>query len=308
MRMATRKVRVTRSDQLRALTSRTVAMTLRASVFLSSLAFSPSPAEAQCAQWDASIKWTIQQDNGFSLAMRLQQNGTVLTGRATQQGERGQSGSVEGSLRGNQFKVLISWANGDTSVYVGAVRTDGRLDGVTHRVADPSLKVAWHSIRPLKCAPATVPASPAAAAAPAETPNTVNRGPIKSVGKRAAPNWDVSGSWQMNQSNGPAVSLQLKQTGTGVTGAATSGKIQGAVRGWVSGDQFNVRITWRGTATIVTKVDIVGAYEGWIGPQGVIAGTAVDESKSSSAAVNWSSSSSMKRYGEAANSQTDPHS
>jgi hypothetical protein len=80
--------------------------------------------------------------------------------------------------------------------------------------------------------------------------------PVQAADGLIPPKWDVSGSWQINQSNGPAIALQLKQSGDQVTGSATSGGIKGTVlTGTVIDDELRLRITWRGTATVITKVD-----------------------------------------------------
>ncbi len=155
---------------------------------------SPSRAEAQCAQWDASGDWILHQDNGFSLYMHLQQNGMGVTGTALSTTgkynvwpipqDKGTKGSVYGNVQDTDFTVQIHWENGDIAVYRGNIGHDsktgqaGKLGGYTYRAKDPSHKVHWDRNGAMQCAQT----APAPAPAPAAPPR-----PIKHVGKPTKP-------------------------------------------------------------------------------------------------------------------------
>src|SRR4051812_17468796 len=81
--------------------------------------------------------------------------------------------------------------------------------------------------------------------------------------------WDVSGRWDIKQSNGFTVHLVLTQHGTRING---SGKTSTAglhgLHGNIIGDDFYLEITW--------GPDAQGVYRGKVGPSGRIDGTTYD--------------------------------
>ena len=98
--------------------------------------------------------------------------------------------------------------------------------------------------------------------------------------------WDVSGRWDIKQSNGYTVHLNLTQHGTRING---SGKTLTAglhgLHGNIQGNDFFVQITW--------GPDAIGIYRGKVGPEGRIDGTTYDE-KSPGSKANWFSTTAMK--------------
>ena len=97
------------------------------------------------------------------------------------------------------------------------------------------------------------------------------------------PQWDVSGKWNIEQENPTAhVELDLKQSGTEVTGTAKYNGAPGKVKGTVVGDDFNVEIS-----------DATGkhVFSGKIGP-GRVAG--VTTAPGASEPTVWYSTSEMK--------------
>lgn len=79
--------------------------------------------------------------------------------------------------------------------------------------------------------------------------------------------WDVSGKWNIEQENPTAhVELDLKQSGTEITGTARYDGTPGKVKGTIVGEDFNVEIS---TATgshlfrgVVGPARIAGATSG----------------------------------------------
>ena len=99
----------------------------------------------------------------------------------------------------------------------------------------------------------------------------------------ACPQWDVSGKWDIEQENPTArVELDVKQSGTEVTGTAKYNGAPGKVKGTVVGDDFSVEIS-----------DAAGkhVFSGKIGP-GRIAG--VNSAPGASGPTVWYSTSAMK--------------
>jgi hypothetical protein len=121
------------------------------------------------------------------------------------------------------------------------------------------------------------------------------------------PQWDVSGQWTLEQSNGATVSMNLRQNGTSLTGTAAhtnasvgkgggipgfesfgvnGARVEGAVSGNIAGNDFYAEISWDGGK-------LVGVYRGKVAPQGRLEGTTYDKAKTSSKAT-WFSTSAMK--------------
>lgn len=103
--------------------------------------------------------------------------------------------------------------------------------------------------------------------------------------------WDVSGEWQIVQSNKWIAGMALSQSGTEVTGTArdvleayigNGPKIP--VNGTMVGNKFNLTVYWKGGR--------VGAYRGTVDAGGGMKGTTYDKSQPSVRAT-WYSNRSM---------------
>jgi hypothetical protein len=97
--------------------------------------------------------------------------------------------------------------------------------------------------------------------------------------------WDLTGKWYINQTNGFDVIFQIVQTGTQLSGDAwyyaknNSDGRHGSLEGHLNGDLFVIVAHWDGAGA--------GEYSGYITPKGLIAGNTTDLSNTSSRA-RWS--------------------
>ena len=176
-------------------------------LLLCALAFalSASSVRAQCAQWDVSGQWELQQSNGFTVQVDLHQNGKTVTGTASftyvkpaggvlgafQGGDPAtQRGSFSGNISGDDFYGQIGWTSGSVGIYRGKVGAQGRIDGTMYDKGAPSSRATWFSGEFMKCAGAPAANVPAPGVNPirktgkaklATPAPTVN--PIRKTGK-----------------------------------------------------------------------------------------------------------------------------
>ena len=136
----------------------------------------PSPAEAQCKQWNASGKWQLKQED-LVVRVDLRQDGkNKISGTAKYTNNRKQTlnGGVEGSLYGEILTLNMDWDDGSGGNYKGVVGATGMIKGdVAIDKNHPKIRVAWHSMQPLKCADTEAkekPSNSTAPAAPAQPP------------------------------------------------------------------------------------------------------------------------------------------
>ena len=136
----------------------------------------------------------------------------------------------------------------------------------------------------MKCAPA-VTVAPAQPTQPASS---------------QCPEWDVSGRWSLRQSDHITVQLDLRQTGTRLSGTAeysidVGGRPQtyfGTLKGEARNNNFSVRISWSNPGKQV------GLYIAKFDPQGRLNGTIQLESSGGGRNRDigtWSSVGEMKR-------------
>lgn len=120
----------------------------------------PTPTATACTQFDVSGTWQTSQGNGYNPSFAFQQSGTRISGTATvssAEAARGNyasnSGSISGTLVGNQLDVTVTWStrNGPISGrYTAAVAQtsagQGRLNGGN------AGGNSWNGSGPLRCA------------------------------------------------------------------------------------------------------------------------------------------------------------
>src|SRR5262245_20854669 len=136
----------------------------------------PSAAQADCAQWDLSGRWVIQQGNGIWVYVDLTQTGTDVRGTGTWWETPTKRGSITGTIDANGNILLnADWGG----VYRGGVGSDEIPGGSTFAVNDPGNQVGWRGDRAATC---QVVAEPSATTPPshAEEPNK----PVRKLGKR----------------------------------------------------------------------------------------------------------------------------
>ena len=130
-------------------------------LFLVLSAHAQDPRDDGPAIYDYSGTWSFNQDNGFVVTMELQQNGKVITGRASY--NAGRKGIARGTVTGrawtildrsgwgcgckiDQFFVEIAWHTG-VGVYSGfAPWGQAELKGETWPKGNPAGKVKWYTL------------------------------------------------------------------------------------------------------------------------------------------------------------------
>jgi hypothetical protein len=151
----------------------------------------PPAAQADCAQWDLSGHWEIQQRNGFTVHMDLTQTGTDVggTGSFTEVHDRppfgqfgaGTFGSITGTIDANGNILLnADWGG----VYRGGVGSDAFIGGDTFATNDPGNQVGWRGDRTATC-------QVAAAEPSATTPPSHAESPLEKSGVLKAPGSDI---------------------------------------------------------------------------------------------------------------------
>ena len=90
----------------------------------------PSAAQADCAQWDLSGHWVIQQGNGIFVYVDLTQTGTDVRGTGTWGEKPTKRGSITGTIDAN-----------------GNILLNADWGGVTHCIKAPDLTNAVQSAR-----------------------------------------------------------------------------------------------------------------------------------------------------------------
>ncbi len=134
------------------------------------LALLPSSVNAGCAfGWDVSGRWNIKQ-GPTTVTTNLRQNGNVVTGTAgyiipgrykstalglwgNSTNPRRVSGTVSGTITGDNFHVEVAWSNNTVGVYDGTFGPSGRIEGTVYGKEAPSKKVTWFSDRNMTCRP-----------------------------------------------------------------------------------------------------------------------------------------------------------
>jgi hypothetical protein len=118
------------------------------------LALHPISAQAQCAKWDASGDLKIKQHGQFAFDVKLEHKGKVITGTANSWiGSDGKTitGPVDGTIEGDDFRILILWNNYTVGVYTAKILPSGRLEGEGYERNSPNVRVPWHSETLLRC-------------------------------------------------------------------------------------------------------------------------------------------------------------
>jgi hypothetical protein len=189
-----------------------------------------SPTMALCPQWDLSGQWRIRQANGYTVDFDLTQSpdGNIRgSGRFVEKGE-GRSfdalfrGPVQGTMTGEHFTFVVSWADYKHGEYKGRVNADGTFAGTTLDLKSPSNATTWSlaSNRRAVCIAAATPPS----SAPPRQPHPPAQGPVKRIGK-------VSMGTAINDVdiyNGPGGEYRV----IGMMRAGTSGRVLDRREGW----------------------------------------------------------------------------
>jgi hypothetical protein len=137
----------------------------------------PDAAQADCAHWDISGHWVIQQGNGITVTMDLTQAGTDVQGTGSFGGTQG---SITGTIDNNNNILLNAEWGG---VYQGGVASDEIMRGSTFAVNDPGNLVQWSGDRKATCQVVEEPS--------ATTPPSHAESPLEKSGVLKAPGTDI---------------------------------------------------------------------------------------------------------------------
>ena len=130
----------------------------------------PPSVRAECARWDMSGEWTVDQGNGFRVVFYLTQTGDTITGNANYgMSQHQESKSLSGTISSNRVSIKVVWFNGTVAVYAGSLDSRGHWGpGTTYDKTHYSSPSSWKTVHhndvwgnvPAKClAEAAPPAS-----------------------------------------------------------------------------------------------------------------------------------------------------
>ncbi len=122
-------------------------------VFALSFALLPVLASAQCANWDTSGGWWMdQRGQAYHIGINIEQKGRVLAGRAVSlEGNADAAGTIDGTIDGDSISFQIFWPDHLTGVYTGKILPSGRIDGETYDKNNSRNRQPWHSEGVMKC-------------------------------------------------------------------------------------------------------------------------------------------------------------
>lgn len=121
-----------------------------------SLLFSSHSAQAAC--WNVSGTFAVKQDNqpGVPVIFTVEQNGSQVTGNATyDKGQGVNSGSVTGSIQGDDFDLTVDWSDGKRrGNYKGKIVSGVLVGGLGKDLNDTNTTANFTVERTFTCAPA----------------------------------------------------------------------------------------------------------------------------------------------------------
>jgi hypothetical protein len=87
--------------------------------------------------WDA-----FQSNTSEPIHFHTRQFSQVVVGSAR---FNGNSGDVDGQVRGNLVNFVVNWHNGTKGEYHGSIGFNGRVTGNTFDQMNPTSQALWHS-------------------------------------------------------------------------------------------------------------------------------------------------------------------
>lgn len=96
--------------------------------------------------FNAGGTWTVHQSNGLHPTLTLQQDSQGnLTGNATEGTNQGTV--TNGFVDGDYISLRVDWTDGRKGRFIGSLRADRRLSGVTTDLTNPTSHATWISDR-----------------------------------------------------------------------------------------------------------------------------------------------------------------
>ena len=167
---------------------------LAASTFLGApFALLPlSSAYADCANWNVSGQWVLNQNNGFWVTLDIEQTGSEITGNVKFVTKKGfayeglfysipptflvDTGSVEGWVHGNNIEIVAHWKGGAVGEYTGTISPQGWLEGDTRDRMHSASSAHWTSVdKSANCMDVAAPPPPKPPKAPPPKANPLDK-------------------------------------------------------------------------------------------------------------------------------------
>jgi hypothetical protein len=117
----------------------------------------PSPAQAQCKNWDISGQWVIRHKGGAQLRVNLTQEGAGFTGTGRLTSPTKDVPDIAADILGNitddAFTMAVTMGK-LIERYSGRVGPDGKIEGDCHLESErgKTEPVHWYGSRKMKCA------------------------------------------------------------------------------------------------------------------------------------------------------------
>lgn len=98
-------------------------------------------------KWRVPGQWTVVQSNGSRIRLEVTQDGNTVIGsayRSPDPGSAPMTGTVNGSIDGDEFFITIYWPDKSICKYLGTVGDGGRVEGSNVDQANPAAVASWY--------------------------------------------------------------------------------------------------------------------------------------------------------------------
>ena len=98
-------------------------------------------------KWRVPGHWTVVQSNGLRVRFEITQDGNTVVGtayRSPDPGSAPMTGTLNGSIDGDEFFMTIYWPDNSIGKYLGSVGDQGRVEGTTVDQANRAAVASWY--------------------------------------------------------------------------------------------------------------------------------------------------------------------